>query len=97
MQFVQLRRGDLVQQTRELVLPLLAVAEDRKLQRRAVEQHKLDVQDRLLDLHVVRDLRVSVKRRVSKSQYYGRRIDSMFFRSQYKQCGYINRMIEHKQ
>ncbi len=59
MQLLELRRRDVVQQRRELVLPLLAVRQDGELERRAVEQHELDVQHRLLRLHVVRHLSVS--------------------------------------
>ena len=57
---VETAGGDLVQQSGELVLPLLAVREDGELERRRVQQDVLDRQYRLLHLHVVRHLRVSV-------------------------------------
>ena len=53
VEFFELGGGDLPEQRGELVLPLLAVGEDRLFEWRAVEQHELDVQDRLLGLHVV--------------------------------------------
>lgn len=56
----ELSSGDLAEQFSELVLPFLAVAEDGKLEWRAVEQHKLDTENGLLCCNVVGDLRVSV-------------------------------------
>ena len=51
---------DLVQQTGEFILPFLTMSKDGELKRRAVEQYKLDVQDCLLALHVIRHFCVSV-------------------------------------
>lgn len=51
----------LLEQGRELVLPLTAVLHQRELEVRAVQQHKLDVEDRLLLLHVISHLRVAEK------------------------------------
>lgn len=57
--------GDLTEQGGELVLPLLAVRQDGRLQGRAVKQHKLDVDDCLLCLYVVGHFGVSAKFRIN--------------------------------
>lgn len=49
----------LLEQGRELVLPLIAMLHQRELEVRAVQQHELDVEDRLLLLHVISNLRVA--------------------------------------
>lgn len=51
----------LLEQRGELVLPLVAVLHQRELELRAVQEHKLDVEDCLLLLHVVSDLCVAEK------------------------------------
>ncbi len=45
--------GDLVEKRSEFVLPLLTVTEDGELERRAIQENKLDVKDCLLCLHIV--------------------------------------------
>lgn len=62
MELLEATRGDCAEQRGELVLPLRAVAQDGVLERRAVKQHKLDVQYGLLGLYVVGDLVVSTTR-----------------------------------
>lgn len=49
----------LLEQSRELVLPLVAVLHQRELEIRAVQQHKLDIEDCLLLLHVISNLGVA--------------------------------------
>lgn len=49
----------LLEQSRELVLPLVAVLHQRELEIRAVQQHKLDVEDGLLLLHIISNLCVA--------------------------------------
>ena len=58
MELFQLGSGNLVQQAGELVLPLLAVRENGELEWGAVQQYKLDVENRLLGLNIVGHLRV---------------------------------------
>ena len=59
VQFIEVGRRDLKQQVGELILPLLAMAQDGKLQGRAVKQYKLDVEDGFLLLGIVSHLSVS--------------------------------------
>ena len=63
MQRLELVGCNLVEEVSELALPLLAVTEDGKLERLAVQQHKLDVDYCLHALHIVDHLRVPVTRR----------------------------------
>ena len=63
----------LEQQRRELVLPLLAVREQRELERRAVQQDELNRLHRLLILNVVLHFGVSVK------QTIGRLLENRFY------------------
>ena len=53
--------GELAEQVAQFELPLAAVRHDGKLERRAVEQDKLERRRRLHGLHAHRELRVSVR------------------------------------
>lgn len=55
----------LLEQGGELVLPLVAVLHERELEVGTVQQHELDVEHRLLLLHVVGHLRVAARARVA--------------------------------
>lgn len=55
----------LLEQGREFVLPLVAVLHQRELEVRAVQEHKLDVQDRLLLLHIISHLCVAERAHTS--------------------------------
>lgn len=55
----------LLEQGRELVLPLVAVLHQRELEVRAVQEHKLDVEDRLLLLHIISHLCVAERAHTS--------------------------------
>lgn len=51
----------LPQQSRELVLPLIAVLHQGELEVRTVQQHKLDVGDGLLFLHIISNFCVAAR------------------------------------
>ena len=55
----------LLEQGRELVLPLVAVLHQRELEVRTVQEHKLDVQDCLLLLHIISHLCVAERAHTS--------------------------------
>ena len=65
-QLLEFCGGNLIQQVSELVLPLLTVSQDGKLEGRAVQQDELDVEDGLLCLHIVGHLSVSEGCKISK-------------------------------
>ena len=83
---VQFRGEHFQQQGGELVLPFLTVGSDGSLQWGAVQQHKLDVQHRLVRLYVVGHLRVPDDTITKLSEPFSRCVNSRTKCANFQAC-----------
>ena len=63
--------GHVMQHSGELILPFIAVTQQGKLEWRAVQQHKLNVQNRLFLLYIVGNFSVSADKNTDIICYIG--------------------------